>query len=86
MAGIAYTFGAIDGAILVKTRSYKDRPPLPSKGVIYSPLGLSPLSYPFKEITTPPLVCDKPGQYRLLVDVITDFGIQSYEHSFQVVE
>ena len=82
---LAYTYGAIDGAILVKTRSYKERPPLPSKGAMYSPMGLSPLSYPFKEYAPEPWKAEKPGRYRLLVDVITESGVQSYEKSFEVV-
>lgn len=83
---LAYTFGAIDGAILVKTRTHKDRPPLPSKGVMYSPIGLSPLSYPFKEYLAQPQPIRKPGHYRLIVDVITHSDVQSYEHTFEVVE
>ena len=82
---LAYTYGAVDGAILVKTRSYKERPPLPSKGAMYSPMGLSPLSYPFKEYAPEPWKAEKPGRYRLLVDVITESGVQSYEKSFEVV-
>ena len=82
---LAYTFGALDGAILVKTRSYKERPPLPSKGAMYSPMGLSPLSYPFKEYAPEPWKAEKTGRYRLLVDVITESGVQSYEKAFEVV-
>ena len=83
---LTYTFGAIHGAILVKTRSYRERPDLPSKGAMYSPTGLSPLSYPYKEHHPQPWKADKPGRYRLLVDVFTDTGVQSYEHPFEVVE
>ena len=82
---LAYTYGALDGAILVKTRSYKERPPLPSKGAMYSPMGLSPLSYPFKEYASEPWKAEKTGRYRLLVDVITESGVQSYEKAFEVV-
>ena len=82
---LAYTYGALDGAILVKTRSYKERPPLPSKGAMYSPMGLSPLSYPFKEYASEPWKAEKVGRYRLLVDVITESGVQSYEKAFEVV-
>ncbi|MDO4746205.1 MAG: hypothetical protein Q4B18_06595, partial [Bacillota bacterium] len=60
--------------------------PLPSKGAMYSPTGLSPLSHPYKEIASPALKCSKPGNYRLIVDVITDSDIRSYEHAFQVVK
>ena len=83
---LKYTFGAIDGAILVKTRNYSQRDPLPSKGAMYSPTGLSPLSHPYKEMPASSLSCCKPGRYRLLVDVIDSEGIKSYEHSFEVVE
>ena len=82
---LKYTFGAIDGAILVKTRNYSQRDPLPSKGAIYAPLGLSPLSHPYKEMPATSLSCSKPGRYRLLVDVITESGVQSYEKSFEVI-
>ena len=81
---LKYTFGAIDGAILVKTRNYSQRAPLPSKGAMYTPLGLSPMSHPYKEMKASSLSCSKPGCYRLLVDVITESGVQSYEKSFEV--
>ena len=83
---LAYTFGAIEGAIVVKTRDYKKKEPLPSKGAMYSPTGLSPLSYPYMEMSASPLVCNEPGRYRLMVDVITESGVQSYEQIFNVVE
>lgn len=83
---LAYTYGALDGAILVKTRSYKERPPLPSKGAMYSPMGLSPLSYPFKEYAPEPWRAEKTGTYRLKVDVISDTAVKSYEHRFKVIE
>ena len=83
---LAYTFGAINGCIDVKTRHFNKRKPIPSKGAMYTPTGLSPLSHPYKEIASPAMECTKPGNYRLLVDVITDSGIQSYEHFFKVVE
>ena len=80
---LAYTSGAIHGAILVKTRNHKDRPPLPSKGAMYTPTGLSKQDGTFKH---KPLIANQPGNYRLIVDVITDSDIRSYEHAFQVVE
>ena len=83
---IAYTYGGMHGAVLIKTRNYKEPEPLPSKGAMYSPTGLSPLSHPYKEMASPVMKCDKPGNYRLIVDVITDSDIQSYEHFFKVVE
>lgn len=83
---LAYTYGAIDGAIIVKTRKFKEKEPLPSKGAMYTPTGLSPLSYPYTEMKASPLACDKAGRYRLLVDVITESGVRSYERAFEVVE
>jgi len=80
---LAYTFGAMNGAILVKTRNYKEREDLPTKGAFYSPTGISKLSNTFEP---QPWKADKPGRYRLLVDVFTDTGVQSYEHPFEVVE
>ena len=80
---IEYTNGALHGAILVKTRNYKERDPLPSKGAMYTPTGLSKLGGTMKEH---PWVADKPGAYRLIVDVFSPEGIQSYEHRFEVVE
>ena len=81
-----YTFRAIDAAIIVKTRKYTEKEPLPSKGADYKPTGLSPLSHPYKEMKASSLSCSKPGCYRLLVDVITESGVQSYERLFNVVE
>ena len=83
---LAYTFGAINGAVLITTRYAREKEPLPSKGAMYSPTGLSPLSYPYKGMASPSLKCSKPGNYRLIVDVITGSDIRSYEHAFQVVE
>lgn len=82
----AYTFGALDGAIIVKTRGYKEKEPLPSKGAMYSPTGLYPLSYPYKKITPPILKCSRIGNYRLIIDIITDSDIWSYEHFFTVTQ
>ena len=82
---LAYTFGAINGAIIVKTRQAGKVEPLPSRGAMYSPMGLYALSYPYREIPRTPLTCDKPGRYRLLVDVIGDSGVRSYEHRFEAV-
>ena len=33
-----------------------------------------------------PWKAEKPGRYRLLVDVFTEKGVQSYEHLFEVME
>ena len=80
---LAYTSGAIDGAILVKTRAYKDRPPLPSKGAMYAPIGISKLNGTFQPEKWE---ANQSGFYRLIVDVFTDKEIRSYEHRFEVVE
>lgn len=80
---LAYTFGAIDGTILVKTRSSVTRYEPPSKGAFYTPTGVSKLSDSF---VPKPWKAEKPGRYRLLVDVFTEKGVQSYEHLFEVVE
>lgn len=82
---LAYTSGAINGAILVKTINYRKREPLPSKGAVYIPLGLSPLSHPYCEFTQRTLQAEQPGRFRLLVDVFTNDGIRSFEHPFVVV-
>jgi len=37
-------------------------------------------------MASPVMECNKPGNYRLMVDVVSDSGIQSYEHFFKVVE
>ena len=78
----AYVSGAVNGAIRVVTREYKDRPPLPAKGAMYEPVGLTPQT-PY-EIT--PWVASQIGVYRLIVDVFTAEGIQTCEHWFSVVE
>lgn len=80
---LAYTSGAIDGAILVKTRNYKDRPPLPSKGAMYTPTGLSKQSGKFKQEKW---IADQPGKFRLIVDIFTLDEIRSFEHRFEVTE
>lgn len=78
----AYTYGAVNGAIMVITRDFKERPELPSEGVMYQPTGLIPsIPYPNN-----PWKASAKGIYRLIVDVFTPTGIQSYEHQFEVVE
>ena len=78
---LAYTSGAIDGAILVKTRNYKPSDPLPTKGTFYTPKGLSSQTEPYQE---KPWVATERGTYRLRVDQFTDSGIHSYETRFVV--
>ena len=78
---LGYTSGAIDGAILVKTRNYKPSDPLPTKGTFYTPKGLSSQTEPYQE---KPWVAMEKGTYRLRVDQFTDSGIHSYETRFVV--
>lgn len=81
---IAYLHGAINGAILIKTRSYKERPDLPSKGSMYTPTGLSPFSG--QAVVPRSWTAFHSGRYRLVVDVFTDTSVQSYEHVFEVIQ
>ena len=49
---------------------------------MYQPTGLtSSVPYPAK-----PWKASAKGVYRLIVDVFTPTGVQSYEHRFEVVE
>lgn len=79
---LAYTFGAIDGAIRVVTRSYRERPDLPSKGTMYQPTGLSVWNAAF--VPESHWVASETGTYRLVVDVFTDSDVWSYEHVLNV--
>lgn len=78
---LAYVTGAIEGALLIKTRNYKERPDLPSKGVIYQPKGLSSSA---EYRVSKPWVATEGGLYRLIVDVFEGAGVRSYEHIFKV--
>ena len=77
----AYTWGAVNGAILVKTRNYTDKADLSSKGTMYTPMGLSPSAGLSEEKAW---IASEKGSYRLMVDVFTSSGVQSYEHRFVV--
>ena len=77
----AYVSGAINGALLIKTRNYKERPDLVSKGAIYSPTGLSILQDEYRgKVSTP----TQKGTYRLIVDLLAGNCIESFEHRFVV--
>ncbi len=78
---LAYVTGAIDGAVFIKTRNSKERPDLPTKGVVYYPKGLSSSA---EYTLSKPWVANKEGIYRLIVDVFEDTGVHSYEHIFKV--
>ena len=76
----AYTFGATEGAVVVTTQGYSQLPKAKSKGTMYTPLGLAPNAEP------PVLKAETPGNYRLIVDVISPSGIHSFESRIKVVE
>lgn len=80
---IQYTNGAIDGAILVKTRKSLNAPPIISKGTYYTPLGLSGKT---KEETSLLKAPNTPGTYRLLIDIISPSNILSFEKEITVIE
>ena len=73
---IAYTWGAIDGAIKVTTRG-ADKSKVRSKGIFYTPLGLS-------VVKETPKTTVAPGNYRLLMDVVSPTGITSLEQEIVV--
>ena len=76
----AYTFGATEGAVVVTTQGYSQSPRAKSKGSMYTPLGLAPNAEP------PLLKAETPGNYRMIVDVISPSGIHSFESRIKVVE
>lgn len=73
---LAYTWGALDGAIKVTTRGSNKSVKVRSKGTFYTPMGLSVAKKTKQNIT--------PGSYRLLVDVLTQNGVTSYERGIVV--
>ena len=75
---LAYTWGALDGAIRVTTRGFNKPTKVRSKGTFYTPMGLSTAKKPRLNIT--------PGSYRLFVDVLSPNGITSYERGIVVVK
>ena len=77
---LAYMSGGIEGAVLVKTRGYKDAK-VTSRGTVYTPFGLT-----VAPAISKPLRAEKPGDYRLVVDAVSDFGVKSYEKKVTVVE
>lgn len=76
---LAYTWGALDGAIKVTTRGADKSSKVRSKGIFYTPLGLSVA----KET---PRTTIAPGNYRLLMDVVSPTGITSFEREVVVSE
>lgn len=75
---LAYTWGALDGAIKVTTRG-ADKSKVRSKGIFYTPLGLSVAKETDETTIT-------PGNYRLLMDVVSPTGITSFEREVMVTE
>ena len=75
---LAYTWGAVDGAIKVMTRG-ADKSKVRSKGIFYTPFGLSVVKGNPKTTVT-------PGKYRLLIDVVSPTGITSFERDVVVSE
>lgn len=75
---LAYTWGAVDGAIKVTTRG-ADKSKVRSKGIFYTPFGLSVVKGNPKATVT-------PGKYRLLIDVVSPTGITSFERDVVVSE
>ena len=74
-----YTYGAIAGAVNITTRKREVAKDAKSYGTMYSPIGLAP------SVEAPLPVADKPGKYRLIVDVVSPSGIHSYESEVTVV-
>lgn len=76
---LAYTWGALDGAIKVTTRGANRFSEVRSKGIYYTPVGLSETTESRKATVT-------PGKYRLLIDVVSPTGITSFERDVVVSE
>ncbi len=76
---LAYTWGALRGAIKVTTRGVNKSGKVRSKGTFYTPMGLS-------VATGKPKRKVAPGRYRLLVDVISPEGVTSYERGIVVTQ
>ena len=74
-----YTYGAIAGAVNITTRKREVAKDAKSYGTMYSPIGLAP------SVEAPLPVADKPGKYRLIVDVVSPSGIHSYESEVTIV-
>ena len=76
---LAYTWGASDGAIKVTTRGADKSSKVRSKGIFYTPMGLSVAK-------AEPKTTVAPGNYRLLLDVVSPNGITSLEREVVVTE
>lgn len=82
---LKYTFGAINGALLITTRKLsKSSDEVPSKGILYRPMGISNLELPFAPVTKMQLP-SSPGKYKLLVDCISSQNVYSYEYPIEII-
>ena len=70
---LAVTFGALNGAIVVKTRNYQGEIKRQSLGTYYRPMGIYQAPHASEKLRTPAT----PGKYRLIVDIITAAGVRT---------
>lgn len=81
---LLYTFGAIDGALLITTRKLsKSGEKVQSKGILYRPMGVSNLEQPFAPITKMKLP-SLTGKYKLWIDCISADNVFSYEYPIEI--
>lgn len=84
---IKVTYGAIYGALVIKTRGVKkQKKDIPAQGIQYIPMGLANMDFTHTEWENQAYkVPTKEGKYRVLVDKISDKGqMHSYEYSIEV--
>lgn len=82
---LKHTFGAFNGALVVTTRKLiKGGTELPSKGILYRPMGVSNLELPFISFDKIKLP-STPGRYKLLVDFVSSQEVFSYEYPIEVI-
>lgn len=81
---LAVTYGAINGALVVKTKkSDSSREEVKSKGIIYTPMGLANYGSPGQDFRLK--APQERGKYKVLVDVVSgDRNIESYEIPIEV--
>lgn len=81
---LLYTFGTIDGALLITTRKLsKSGEKVQSKGILYRPMGVSNLEQPFVPITKMKLP-SLTGKYKLWIDCISADNVFSYEYPIEI--
>lgn len=81
---LLYTFGTIDGALLITTRKLsKSGEKVQSKGILYRPMGVSNLEQPFAPITKMKLP-SLAGKYKLWIDYISADNVFSYEYPIEI--